>query len=178
MSHLGDLFRSKRVAAGLTLADIARATGLKNLDKQIRVLGHIENGRDKLPKYVFIERFAKLLQIDQAEIVQAMSDDYAELARPYERPFLMVRLVPGFYQKRELPEGCSLEEAHELAREMVDQKPFEVALVLSRVRSIFFKRNGQVIPANWSPAMRVGSHGKDGLRLAAQAARVPQEPRA
>lgn len=176
MSHLGDLIRSKREAAGLRPVDVARATGFRNLNKQIRVLTNIESGRDRIPRDVYVERFSRILGIDQAEIVQASSLDYAELARPYKKPHLTVRAVPGFYLQQELPAGCSFEQACEIARSIVQERHMEVALVISRVKAFYFKRDGRLLEGQAAPAMRVGSYGKDYLRLAAQAARVPKEP--
>ncbi len=176
MTQVGDLFRNKRLHAGMSIKDVAVATGLKNINKQMRVLQNIESGREHLPRDVFLERFGRVLQIDRAEIIQAMAQDYAELDRPLAKPYLTIRAVPGFYLHRELPDGCSFEEACEIARDIVRKKRMQVALVLSRVRSIFFLKSGEAVEGNFAPAMRVGSYGKDALRLAKRAAGVPREP--
>lgn len=175
MTQVGDLFRSKRLQAGMSIKDVAVATGLKNINKQMRVLQNIESGREHLPRDVFLDRFGRMLKIDRAEVIQAMALDYAELDKPLAKPYLTIRAVPGFYLRQELPDGCTFEEACQIARGVVREKNMQVALVLSRVRSIFFLKSGKAVEGNFAPAMRVGNYGKDALRLAKRAAKVPRE---
>src|SRR5438477_10589495 len=110
MSALGDLIREARERAGLSIKETALLTGLKNEAKQIRILERLEEGKDRFPKAVYIERFATILRMDLAEVVQAMSLDYAAFEKWCDtaiKPYLLLRAVPGFYLRQDMPEGCS-----------------------------------------------------------------------
>lgn len=64
--NLGDIVKNPRIAAGLTLQDVAKHTGLS-----IGYLSEIENGKVLRPKMKPLRDIAGFLCINQDEIIMA-----------------------------------------------------------------------------------------------------------
>ncbi len=177
MTFIGDLFRSARQKAGLSRKDCAQATGFNNLAKQMRVLAAIENGRSWFPKDVLLERFAKILGIDDADIVLAMSLDFADYEAWGNTPVrlhLRLRMVPTVYVFQSLPDGCTMEEAEEIAYRISRERKLIVWLVYARGHAKIFKPDGSVAKS-CPPMMQIGRFGRQALATAKRAASVPME---
>ena len=177
MSHIGDLFRCARKKAGLSLKDCACAAGFKNLAKQMRVLAAIEDGKSPFPKDAYLERFARILGIHDADIVQAMSLDYVAYESWCNTPIklhLRVRLVATVYAYQSLPDGCTREQAEEIARQISQERKMIVWLVYARGHSKIFKPDGTVAKS-CPPMMQIGRFGRRAMAMAKRAASVPAE---
>jgi transcriptional regulator with XRE-family HTH domain len=178
MSHLSALFREARMRAGLSIKQVARRTGFRNQPKQIRVLERLESGNDPFPKAVYLERFAAILGIELADVVQAMSLDYDEYEHACEtpvQPYLVLRAVPGFYIHRSLPDGCTLEQAEEEALKMARGTRLHVALVYKRGRAIYFSPDGGRCEGG-TPVMKIGRTGRREMAILRRRMKVPREP--
>jgi len=177
MTFIGDLFRSARQKAGLSRKDCAQATGYKSLDKQMRVLAAIEDGRSPFPKDAFLERFAKILGIDDADLVLALSLDFADYEAWCNTPVklhLRLRMVPTVYMHQSLPDGCTMTEAEEIARQISQERKMIVWLVYARGHAMIFRPDGSVAKS-CPPMMQVGRFGRQAMATARQAASVPTE---
>ena len=177
MSYIGDLFRSVRKQAGLSRKHCAQATGFNNLAKQIRVLAAIEDGKSPFPKDTYLTRFGRILGIDNADIVQALSLDYAD----YEawcntpvKPHLRLRVVPTVYLHHSLPDGCTMEEAEEIAHRISQERRVMVWLVYARGRALIFKPDGTVAKS-CPPIMAIGRFGRQAMAMAKRATGIPTE---
>jgi len=177
MSYVGDLLVEARKKAGMSHADVAIATGFKNVTKQIRVLERIESGSDRFPRDEYLERFSRVLGIDIADVIQAMSMEYADYERWCDTPcrlHLRIRWIPGFYGYQSLPDGCTMEEAEAEALKIVHKNKMIVWVVYANARAKIFKPDGTVCEGG-PPMMRIGGHGRQLMALAERMAKVPIE---
>ncbi len=177
MTFIGDLFRSARKKTGLSRKHCAQATGFNNLAKQIRVLAAIEDGATPFPKDVYLERFGRILGIDDADIIQAMSLDYADYEAWCNTPVklhLRLRVVPSVYLHQSLPDGCTMEEAEEIAHRISQERRVMVWLVYARGRALIFKPDGTVAESS-PPMMAIGRLGRQAMAMVKRASNVPTE---
>lgn len=177
MSYLGELLKNSRVTQGLSVVEVARLTGMKNLNKQIRVLKSLEEGRELFPKAVLVDRFTQVLQIAPTDVLQAISLDYAAYEAWCEKPvqpYLVIRAVPGFYLHQSLPKGCTIEEGREAAWKIVREKGFRVALVYKHGRAIYFQPDGVSFDGD-TPAMQIGRTGRQQMAMMKRFAQIPKE---
>ena len=72
MSCLGELLWKTRRSLGLTIVEVARRAGYRNVNKGIRRYTDIETGSDVFPKEVIRRRFTEVLGLDEADILAAM----------------------------------------------------------------------------------------------------------
>jgi cytoskeleton protein RodZ len=91
--HFGELLRRARVARGLSVGDVARATKIKE-----RTIEAIEGARiDELPAPVFVRGFvqalARAVGVDEAEALTALGERLGPVA-PSDVPRGAVEIVP------------------------------------------------------------------------------------
>jgi len=102
MSCLGELLWKTRRSLGLTIVEVARRAGYRNVNKGIRRYTDIETGSDVFPKEVIRRRFTEVLGLDEADILAAMLMDFEELDRPVA-PRLIIRIMASAYAEHPLP---------------------------------------------------------------------------
>jgi hypothetical protein len=145
MSHLGDCFRARRLVRGLTIGQLARQVGYRNVSKGCNRLRTFEAGGKVAPD--LLSRLASALEVTPGAIRLAIDEDYQEWLRWAEepiRPHLVLRYMACVYQRIELPDdalepGAAQGYASSLARE----RKLMVCLVLSRRLSIGFDSTGR-----------------------------------
>jgi transcriptional regulator with XRE-family HTH domain len=179
MTHLGRLVADARKARGLTQQDLVRLAGYRNETKGLRRLRRIENGDDPLPAEHLLRPFVKALGLDEEAILMTLCSDFAALDEPTPTR-VVIRLMPGFYRSLPLPEGCTVEQAVELAKRFSAEKNLSCCVCLSRIRSIYVEPSGSerlsFSPPGCSIALSAGLCDKVMLRLAKRLKDVPVEP--
>ncbi len=155
MSHIGRLFRSTRKEAGVTLKDVVLAAGYRNLNKGLRRLSMLEDGRTLLPDTRTVGKFAAVLSIDDGDIAMALDLDWQELDRPI-KSYLVERLMPAVYRRHELPEDCTVSDAHKIGARMSAETGRSFCLVLSGVRCVYFYPSGKQCESHHVPGMSIG----------------------
>lgn len=155
VSHFGQLLRATRLKAGMTLKEVVLAAGYTNINKGLRRLSMLENERNMLHDPRTVERFAAVLDIDDAEITGAFAHDWQELDRPIT-PYLVERLMPAVYRRHQLPEDCTVSDAREIAEKLSIETGRSFCLVLSRVRSVYFYPSGNHCESHHVPGMAIG----------------------
>ena len=171
MSHIGQLFKDARRQAGLTRRDAALAAGYRNVNKGLRRLNSIEDGQTKLHDSRIVERFAAVLDIDDAATGVAFALDWQELDRPI-RPYLVERLMPAVYRRHQLPEDCTVHDARVIAAKMSVETGHSFCLVLSQVRSVYFYPSGKTRESYDVPSMSIG-HRNAFMAMSKRASGVP-----
>ena len=141
MTRVGRLFEQARRKLGLRTVEVARRAGYRNTNKGIRRITDIESGSDMFPKPAVYRRLIAVLGIDEYDVLQAMAEDFDELDQPVP-PRLIVRLIPSFYVQHPLPEGCTTEQAIAIAEQVSRDRNLSVCVVLTRVRGLYIKPNG------------------------------------
>lgn len=174
MSHLNELFRHARVRLGLTRNDIAARAGYVNVTKGIRRWDALEQGHEWFPDERVVERFALVLGIDEADLIQAMSLDFAMLDEPM-KPSVTVRLMPAVYTSLSLPPECTTEEAVAIAVDYAVIHKFHVWVRLSRIRGIHVSPDGTHEECYGAMVCSLGRWGQQAMRMAKQVSRIPLE---
>ena len=68
MSHLSDHFKQRRMAKGLSVADLAKAVGYQNVARGIRRIDTFERTGHAHPD--LLTKLAKALDVDQATVTK------------------------------------------------------------------------------------------------------------
>lgn len=148
---LADRFRRERENRGLSYANLAWLMGYRGKG--------IVGGANKICQFEItgkihpdiLSKLASVLEID-SEVVERLKEEdeesafkaWAEWARQPITPHIVVRLIPGVYQRRPLAEGISSREAFEIATEVAQTMHCKACLVLSRHVSYWFDEQGRI----------------------------------
>jgi hypothetical protein len=143
-THLAEYFAHQRWKKGLSLQQVARLLGYRNLNKGVRrVLTFEQSGEIDDPLF---QKLAAMLEVDQATVnrlLQADLGDWTRWANEPIKPYLVVRLMPAIYSHVELPDEVqSVEDAERYASEVARERRLRVCLVLSRRVSVYFGDDG------------------------------------
>jgi transcriptional regulator with XRE-family HTH domain len=162
-SHLGSYFRQRRLQRGLSLGELARLVGYRNVSKGSNKITRFES--TGMVKEDLLVNLAEALSIDLEQIEQLAERDRQERLRAWEvwvsQPVAMhmiVRLRASVYACKPLPPEISThEQAEAFACEYARQHRVRVCLILSRRHSAWIDIGGQVYdrteatPSNPSP---------------------------
>lgn len=144
MSHLGDYFRTRRRERDLTLGQLARLLGYRNLSKGSNRISSFEAGGKVHPD--LLGKLAGVLEVTPDEIRRLAAEDYRDwLAWANEpiRPYVVLRLLACVYQRIELPdEAMDPEAAQQFAAGLARDRKRMVFLIMSRRLSIGFDATG------------------------------------
>ena len=149
-SNLGSFFRQERLRKGLSLGQLARLVGYKNLSSGSNRIHRCE--RTGIIHQDLLVKIALVLDIDSKTIDQLFDLDRRRLfsewlsfANEPITPYVVVRLIPAVYMHCPLPdEICSVEAAEEYASQLSRAKRKRCCLVLSRRYSVWFDEKGKV----------------------------------
>jgi transcriptional regulator with XRE-family HTH domain len=145
-SHVADQFRSVRLSRGVSLSQLARQVGYRNVSKGCRRIGTFEQTGQVTDDLLM--KLAHALGVRAATVKELKYRDHQEwerwVAEPIE-PFLVIRVFSAAYCRRSLPnEITDLEQAEAWAAEIARQVHKRVCLVWSRREMTYLDCNGQV----------------------------------
>jgi transcriptional regulator with XRE-family HTH domain len=145
VSHLSILFRRWRDERGLTIPELARLVGYRNITKGCNRIQKFEAGGKIAPD--LLVRLSEALGISPDEIRQSLGEDYREWltwANEPVKPYVVVRYMACVYSRVELPEDALAPEAAEVfASDLARERKMMVCLVISRRLSIGFDSTGK-----------------------------------
>jgi transcriptional regulator with XRE-family HTH domain len=172
-NNLGTYFQERRRQRGLTLGQLARLLGYKNVSKGSNRIARFERHGAVTPDLLL--HLAEALGIDLAIVEGMLERDRQERPREWEAwvnepvPIqLVARYMPAVYGRVALPEGVTTpEQAEAFARAYARQHGRRVCLALSRRLSVWINREGRVEARTEAtpdtpntPFMRVKGSGK------------------
>ena len=103
-THLSRFFRQRREACRIGLGELARRCGYRNVTKGANRIQTFEFSGRVAPQ--LIVKLTSILGITSDEIRRCVDQDRADWERmtqlPIE-PYLVVRLMPGFYLRTAIP---------------------------------------------------------------------------
>ena len=148
--RVGELIRISREAHHLTRGQLAAAIGYRNLAKGSRRIHQAEIGEGATQ--TLVESLIARLDLDLVALGHAYSEDEREYHEGWSRwadtpirPYLVLRLIPGFYSRTSLPENViSLEEAEAWVSAVVRFRHMRGCLVWTRRLSVWFEPDGSV----------------------------------
>jgi transcriptional regulator with XRE-family HTH domain len=149
-NHLGDYFKEQRDKRGLSLGQLARLLGYRNVSKGSNRIARLE--REGAASEDLLLHLAEALGIDLATVERLLERDRQERLREWEEwvnepvPMrLIVRYLPAVYGRVALPEGVTTpEQAEKFARAYARQHGRRVCLALSRRLSVWINKEGRV----------------------------------
>jgi hypothetical protein len=173
-SKLSEHFYKARLNKGLTLGQVTRLVGYRNVSKGANRINAFERGgsihRDLRTK------LADVLGIDHLTVERLMDEDRRQFFATWNawanepiRPYLIIRLMPAVYCAQDLPaEIESAEAAEEYAVNVARSRHLRCCLVLSRRISVWIEANGSIsgvseaVPGEPNtPVMWVGGNGRN-----------------
>jgi transcriptional regulator with XRE-family HTH domain len=150
MNNLGDFLRVERFKQGLSLGELARLVGYRNINKGIRRITALE--RTGMTKPDLLVNVAEALNLDWEMVLDMAEGDRQERLREWEswankpQPMCMVvRMMAAVYARKALPEGITTpEQAEAWACEFAREHRWRVCLVVSRRLSVWIDAFGLV----------------------------------
>ena len=148
MNNLGAFLRAERLRRGLSLSELARMVGYRNINKGVRRIMALEQtGSGKADLLVNV---AAALNLDWTVVERLVDEDRQERLREWEQwvnepvPIhLVVRLMAAVYARKVLPEDIlTPEQAEKWACEFAREHRWRVCLVVSRRRSVWIDAEG------------------------------------
>ncbi|MCH8828042.1 MAG: helix-turn-helix transcriptional regulator [Planctomycetes bacterium] len=147
-SQLARHFRTVRKERDLSLSQLARLIGYKNVTKGCNKITKFEQRGEIHAGLLW--KLADALSIDPTTIDKLIEQDRREFYRVWNEwadvpisPFIVIRLLPAVYKRSELPDGIvSVEEAEIIAAETARRWRKKVYLQWTRRLSIWFNEQG------------------------------------
>jgi|LSQX01.2.fsa_nt_gb transcriptional regulator with XRE-family HTH domain len=145
-SHVADQFRSVRLSRGVSLSQLARQVGYRNVSKGCRRIGTFEQTGQVTDDLLM--KLANALGIDAATVEELKERDRQEwerwAAEPIE-PFMVIRVFSAAYCRRHLPDEINdLEQAEAWAAGVARQLHKRICLVWNRREMTYLDCKGQV----------------------------------
>jgi transcriptional regulator with XRE-family HTH domain len=149
-NYLGTYFREQRMKLGLSLGDLARRVGYRNVSKGSNKIIRFE--REGVITDELLARLADALAISFPKVEEFIERDRQEYLREWKAwvsqsvPMeLVAKLIPAVYFRVRLPGDITTpEQAEEFARKYAKQHGWRCCLALSRRHSVWIDRNGEV----------------------------------
>jgi hypothetical protein len=150
MTNLGSFIRSERVGRGLTLGQLARLVGYRNLNKGARRIACLE--QTGMATSDLLVNVAEALDLDWTTVERLADEDRQKRLREWERwasepvpMYLVIRLMAAVYARQTLPSEIETAvEAEAWACDIARRRRCRVCLVLSRRWSVWIDADGQV----------------------------------
>ena len=150
MSHLGSFFHLQRLQVNLSLGQLARLVGYRNVSKGSNKICRFE--REGTATEVLLAALADVLSIDLPTVESLIDQDRKEYLHAWEAwvnepvPMqLIARYMPAVYARVALPEEIkTAEQAEAFASEYARQHRRRVCLAISRRHSVWIDAEGQI----------------------------------
>jgi len=144
-------FKSERLAKNLSLGDLARLVGYKNVAKGANRIIRFE--REGVITDELLIKLAKALDIDWATVEALAQQDRKEHVEAWtewaDEPVpmkLVLRLIAAVYSTCQLPEEITTpEKAERYACDVARMRRMQVCLVLNRRKSVWIDADGTVL---------------------------------
>ncbi len=153
--HLRKLIYKHRTAKGLNFGELAELSGYRNRSKWANRICNLERegvGDDEL-----VRRVIQALEIDHAEIREAIQKDYAIWEKWADESVAMqmlIRITGVIILNHDMaPEVTSREAAIEYAQDYAKENGLRVVLVLSRRESAWIAADGHMFILQTKPGV-------------------------
>jgi hypothetical protein len=149
-NYLGEHFRDRRLAKELSLGQVARLLGYRNLSKGANKVSGFE--RTGFLRQDLLLGLMSVLDVGPQTVQDLVARDRQEYLREWERwadepvPFqIVVRHLPGFVTSVEVPEGVTTpEQAVAHGRDLARRLSKKVFVVLSRRETVGISEEGEI----------------------------------
>jgi hypothetical protein len=149
-TNLGNHFQAQRLRRGLTLGQLARLLGYRNLSKGANRIARFE--RDGVVDELLLGHLAGVLAVHIRTVEHLVEQDRQAHQRAWEAwvsepvpMVLIVRYLPALYGTTALPEGVqTAEDAEAYACAYARRHGRRVCLAVSRRQSIWINQVGEV----------------------------------
>jgi hypothetical protein len=149
-THLGDYFRDQREKLGLSLGQLGRQVGYRNVSKGANKLVRFE--REGIIQEQVLVRLAEVLGIESSRVQSLIEQDRQEYLHAWEtwvnQPVpmkLIVKYMPAVYGTVPMPEEITTpEQAEAFACDYARERRRSVCLAVSRRLSVWIDKGGNV----------------------------------
>jgi hypothetical protein len=149
-NHLGQFFVSRRLEKSLTLGQLARMVGYRNLSKGANRIQRFERG-GTIPNEL-LGKLMVALQIEAATAQQLAEKDRQEYLKDWEAwvsetvPIQVVmRFMPAIYSQVSLPPGVTTaDEAVAFGQDVARLRRRRVFVHLSRRKTVYIDEEGKI----------------------------------
>ena len=140
----GKLLEKRRKEKGLTKKELAIMLGYSNISKGIRRVDSIEDGEVIEPVTTKIMEVFAVTQEERSECEQqqaAWLRNYIDSLPPL-KPYIIMRIIPAFYVRVEVPQYLSEEEMVKYAIEKASEHKKSLCLMYAREKRYWINENG------------------------------------
>jgi hypothetical protein len=149
-THLAEHFHQQRLCRGLSLGQLARLVGYRNVSRGANRIQTFEQRGEVHPD--LLSKLCDVLCVHRASVEMLLENDRRDFfeewivwANQPINPHIVVRLIPAFYITEPLPEGITSQERAEIfASERARHWKRKCCLVLTRRYSVWFDEQGIV----------------------------------
>ncbi|MCK9462888.1 MAG: hypothetical protein M0R80_24970 [Proteobacteria bacterium] len=147
-THLGNYVREQRTARGLTLGQLAKEVGYRNVGKGVNRLRALEESGTAHRK--LLDAVVRALRLD-ARIVEELTladrdereREWSQWANEPIRPYVVEKIIPGVYRDLKIPDE-HLDDPQGFAQRHAEQNRRRVCFVASRRLSVWIGEDGIV----------------------------------
>ncbi|MCX5659642.1 MAG: hypothetical protein NTW19_07960 [Planctomycetota bacterium] len=147
MSHLAEHLRAAREQQKLSLGQVARQLGYRNVNKGIRRVQEFEDS-GATARADLAQRLAELLEADPIIVAQLQRKDLQDWKAWIDESIpmrLSVRLMAAIYCETRIPsEVVTPEQAEDFAKQFAKANRVRCCLALSRRTTVYIDANGLV----------------------------------
>ncbi|MGO9120686.1 MAG: hypothetical protein ACLQPD_24115 [Desulfomonilaceae bacterium] len=137
-----------RSQQGIRLSEMAHLAGYRNLNHGVRRL-HVFESEGIITKEL-LDKIVEVLGLSDEDLKRLIEQDRQELRRRFEDwlsklepPHLIIRLIPGIYQRSRVPDAVPRDRVEEYASVIAAQEHKKTCLVLNRRESVWFDEYGR-----------------------------------
>lgn len=167
--QLTNFFRKRRLEKNLRLSAVARLVGYRNINRGCNRLVKFE--REGIIRDDLLIKLAAVLDIGEDTVAKLQEEDHRKFVADWNlwanepiRPYIVTRLIPGFYHRSDVPKELpTLAEAELYAAAHARRLRCKVWLIWTRRLTIRFDETGartsamELAPGDPAcPTMRIG----------------------
>ena len=146
--HTGRHIKTVRTQRGIRLSELARLLGYGNINRGVQRLHVFES--EGIITEELLAKVVQVLGIPDEDLKRLMERDRQDLHRRFEEwcsksepPHLIIRLIPGVYRRKWVPDSVPAERVEEYASATAAEEQKKTCLVLNRRESVWYDEEGR-----------------------------------
>ncbi len=144
----GRHIRQVRTQRGIRLSELAHIVGYRNVNRGVQRL-HLFESEGTITDEL-LQKVVQALSVSDEDLKRLIEQDRQDLHRQFEDwcskselPHLIIRLIPGVYQRRWVPDSVPVDQVEQYAATTAADEEKRVCLVLNRRESLWFDEEGR-----------------------------------
>jgi transcriptional regulator with XRE-family HTH domain len=145
----GRHIKTIRTQRGIRLSELARLLGYGNINRGVQRLHVFES--EGIITEELLKKVVEVLGVPAEDLKRLIEKDRIDLHRRFEEwcresepPHLVIRLIPGVYKRKWVPDSVPAEQVEEYASTTAAEGGKKTCLVLNRRESVWFDEGGRL----------------------------------